>query len=68
MSKSNKDGHTEAADILIGYSQTGNVSGFAAGAGTTSKSDSVWTGGNGSTAYTVGDVVAALKKIGILAP
>lgn len=49
------------------HSTTGNVAGFAAGAGTASKSDSVWTGGVGSTAYTVGDVVRALKNLGIMA-
>jgi hypothetical protein len=67
LSIANKDGHANADEIQIGYKLTGSVTGFAAGVGTASKSDSVWTGTTGSTAYTVGDVVAALKKLGILA-
>ena len=43
-----------------------NVAGFAAGGGTASKSDSVWTGGVGSTTYTVGDVVKVLKNLGLI--
>lgn len=50
----------------VQYSTTGNVTGFVAGSGTASKSDSVWAGSTGTTAYTVGDIVEALKKIGIL--
>jgi len=49
------------------FDTTGNVAGFAAGSGTASKSDSVWTGGVGSTAYTVGDLVRALKQLGLIA-
>ena len=45
---------------------TGNITGFAAGAGTTSKSDSEWDGDVGSTGYTVGDIVSILKKRGLL--
>lgn len=45
----------------------GSVTGFAAGSGTASKSDSVWAGTTGSTTYTVGDIVTILKAIGILA-
>lgn len=59
-----------AEEILAGddtYSTTGSVTGFVAGSGTASKSDSVWAGPSGSTAYTVGDVVGALKALGILA-
>jgi hypothetical protein len=43
-----------------------DVTGFVAGAGSTAKSDSVWAGSTGSTAYTVGDLVTALKKYGLL--
>ena len=50
----------------VQYATTGNVTGFVAGSGTASKSDSVWAGSTGTTAYTVGDIVEALKKIGIL--
>ena len=49
------------------FATTGNIAGFAAGAGTASKSDSVWTGGVGATAYTVGDLVSALKQLGLIA-
>lgn len=45
---------------------TGEVTGFVAGSGTASKSDSVWAGASGSSAYTVGDIVTALKANGIL--
>lgn len=55
------------ATPVVQHTTTGNVSGFVAGAGTASKSDSVWTGGVGSTAYTVGDIVKALKNLGIMA-
>ena len=49
------------------YATTGNVTGFVAGGSTASKVDSVYAGATGSTAYTVGDIVSALKKFGILA-
>ena len=45
---------------------TGSTAGFAAGSATATKADSVWTGGTGTTGYTVGDVVGALKTLGIL--
>ena len=46
---------------------TGTTAGFTAGSGTTANSASTFTGGTGSAAYTVGDVVLALKKFGLLA-
>ncbi len=46
---------------------TGDVTAFAAGSGTASKSDSTWDGDVGSTGYTVGDIVSILKKRGFLA-
>ena len=46
---------------------TGTVTGFTAGAGTAVKDDSTFTGNTGSTAYTIGDVVKALKDLGLLA-
>lgn len=46
---------------------SGNITGFAAGSGTASKSDSEWDGDVGSTGYTVGDLVSILKKKGFLA-
>lgn len=44
-----------------------DVTGFVAGSGTASKSDSVWAGSSGSSAYTVGGIVTALKALGLLA-
>lgn len=44
-----------------------DVTGFAAGSGTASKSDSVWAGASGASAYTVGGIVTALKALGLLA-
>ena len=41
-------------------------SGFVAGTGETFKSASTVTGGTGSTSYTVGDIVKALKAYGLL--
>lgn len=49
------------------YSTTGTTTGFTAGAGTASKDDSTFTGNTGSTAYTVGDIVRALKLAGLIA-
>ena len=67
MSKANLDGKLDAGDIVIGHSTTGNVTGFAAGTGTAVVSGSKWAGASGATAYTVGDVVTALKRLGVLA-
>ena len=51
---------------VIQHATTGDVTGFVAGAGTAAKDDSVFAGASGSTAYTVGDIVTALKAIGIM--
>jgi len=65
-----------AATDLVGFygttpvartSSSGNITGFSAGSGTASKSDSTWTGASGSTAYTVGDIVTILKAYGLIA-
>ncbi len=48
-------------------STTGTVTGFTAGSSTATKVDSTYTGNTGSTAYTVGDIVLALKQQGLLA-
>lgn len=48
-------------------STTGTTSGFSAGGGTAARVDSTHTGGLGSTAYTVSDLVLALKRFGLLA-
>lgn len=44
-----------------------DVTGFAAGGGTASKSDSTWNGASGASAYTVGGLVTALKALGLIA-
>ena len=47
---------------------SGNTTGYVSGAGTAdSGSGSVWAGEEGSSLYTVGDIVTALKRIGVLA-
>lgn len=56
-------GATPAAQKSV----AGIVAGFTAGAGTAVKHDSTFTGNNGTTAYTIGDVVDALKQYGLLA-
>lgn len=55
------------ATPVVQQATTGTTTGFTAGAGTTAKSDSTYTGGSGSSAYTVGDIVLALKNLGFLA-
>lgn len=67
MSKANKDNTHADGDIFINFGTTGVTQQTAAGAGAAVKVDSTTTGGVGSTAFTVGDVVAALKKLGVLA-
>jgi hypothetical protein len=52
---------------LVGQqSTTGTVTGFTAGAGTAVNQTSTFTGGTGSKAYTIGDIVLALKNLGLL--
>jgi hypothetical protein len=51
----------------IQFATTGTTGGFTAGGGTAMNSASTSTGGTGSTAYTFGDLVLALKTNGQIA-
>lgn len=55
------------ATAVAQQATTGTTTGFTAGSGTASKSDSTHTGGSGSKAYTVSDVVLDLKNLGLMA-
>jgi hypothetical protein len=55
------------ATIVNQQNTTGTATGFTAGAGTTVTDASTFTGGTGSTAYRISDVVKALKAYGLLA-
>jgi hypothetical protein len=56
------------ATPVVQQSGTGETSEFTAGTGTTARADSTFTGAVGSTAYTISDIVKALKNLGLLAP
>lgn len=55
------------ATPVIQPATTGTVTGFTAGAGTAVLDDSTFTGNTGAAAYTIGDIVRALKGLGLLA-
>ena len=48
-------------------SSTGETAGVTAGAGTPVTDDATFTGGVGTTAYTLSDIVKHLKNLGLLA-
>ena len=62
---SDKVGFFDATPVAQ-QATTGTTTGFTAGSGTAAKDDSTYTGNTGSAAYTVGDIVLALKNLGLL--
>ena len=54
------------ATAIARYNTTGTTTGFTAGAGTNVTDQSTFTGNTGATAYTIGDIVRALKQYGWL--
>lgn len=55
------------ATPVIQQATTGTTTGFTAGSGTAVNDDSTFTGNSGTAAYTIGDIVLALKNYGLLA-
>jgi hypothetical protein len=45
---------------------TGQTAGYVTGVGTAVLADGTFTGGVGATAYTLGDIVKALKNLGLI--
>lgn len=56
-----------AATPLAQPGAAGNTTTVAAGATTAVYTNTTFSGGTGTTAYTVGDIVLALKKLGLIA-
>jgi len=54
------------ATPVIQPQTTGTTTGYTTGSGTAVLADGTFTGNLGSTAYTIGDVVLALKQLGLL--
>ena len=52
---------------VIQYATTGTVTGHTGGGGTALTHSDTFTGNTGATAYTIGDVVRALKLLGVMA-
>lgn len=52
---------------LVQPSSVGQTAGFSAGAGAAVNDDSTFTGGVGTKAYTIGDIVKHLKQLGLIA-
>ena len=58
---------TAAGSEVAQQATTGTSTGTSAGSGTTFTTTGTATGGTGSSAYTIGDIVLALKHYGLLA-
>lgn len=54
------------ANAVVQPATTGTSTGFTAGAGTNVTHLSTFTGNSGSAAYTIGDIVLALKQLGLM--
>jgi hypothetical protein len=52
---------------VVQHSTTGEITGVSGGSGTNIHANATFTGNVGSTAYTISDVVKALKNLGLLA-
>ena len=52
---------------IVQFATTGETAGFTANASTAARVDSTFTGNVGSTAYTISDIVKALKNFGLIA-
>jgi hypothetical protein len=55
------------ATPIVQPATTGTIVGFTAGAGSAVDSAATFTGNTGSAAYTIGDIVRALKQLGFMA-
>lgn len=55
------------ATPVVQPATTGTATGFTAGSGTAVNDDSTFTGGVGTKAYRISDIVLALKQAGIMA-
>lgn len=66
VTNANTLGFFNTAEIAQ-YATTGTATGFTAGAGTTVTHLSTFTGNTGASAYTIADVVRAMKLYGLMA-
>ena len=65
-STSQKIGFFNATPV-VQQATTGTITGHTAGSGAGVTEDSTFTGDTGTTAYTIGDIVKALKNLGLIA-
>lgn len=67
QSPSNPQGFFGAVPVVQPSNPSGNIHTVVAGAGAAVKVDSSFDGSLGSSAYTIGDLVIALKNLGLIA-